>query len=254
MTYNADQVEQLRKKYLEIEIQYEEIFLKFWALKFKKTDAAEYVVHGFMRRLGTLKRAIHNVYTLYPPDMANKPRKDELIDLTINLQSFIINVFGCFDNLAWAWVKEKELKNKKGNTLSGISVGIVSAKTHEIVRKSFSQEFQVYLDKLEPWFSYLEDYRHALAHRIPLYIPPFQITPESYKVYQALEVEMQAALKRLDFKKYGELEKEQQNLGQFVPVAVHSVIVSRPVRFHAQLIADWLTVVEVSEKFLREWA
>jgi hypothetical protein len=41
------------------------------------------------------------------------------------------------------------------------------------VRTSLSQEFQDYLKALEAW--HLADLRQALAHRIPLYIPPYVI-------------------------------------------------------------------------------
>src|SRR3546814_11603884 len=40
------------------------------------------------------------------------------------------------------------------------------------VRASLPQELQDYLSGHDEWFRYLENYRDALAHRVPLYIPP----------------------------------------------------------------------------------
>ena len=44
------------------------------------------------------------------------------------------------------------------------------------VHETLSREFREYLVSREQWFLYLEDYRHALAHRIRL-IPLSQVLP-----------------------------------------------------------------------------
>ena len=63
-------------------------------------------------------------------------------------------------------------------------------------RESFSAEFQAYLQELDAWFGQLENFRHALAHRIPLYIPPYIIDPKNEQAYRELEAGMNAALAR----------------------------------------------------------
>ena len=66
-----------------------------------------------------------------------------MIDLAIILQSFIFNVFGSIDNLAWIWVKEKQTRDKKGRPLRGQQVGLTAGCA--AVRDTFSSEFQQYL-------------------------------------------------------------------------------------------------------------
>jgi hypothetical protein len=136
------------------------------------------LLHSYKPREIERKRYVQNVYTIYPPDRTDKPSSDELDDLSINLQSFVFNVFGCIDNLAWIWVKEKQLKNKKGELLSGGSVGLMSEERNRIVRESFSRDFQDYLNRMKDWYKHLENFRHALAHRIPLYVPPYSLNHE----------------------------------------------------------------------------
>jgi hypothetical protein len=48
-------------------------------------------------------------------------------------------------------------------------------KTNTTVRVSFSVEFQEYLKGLNGGFENLGDFRHALAHRIPLHTPPYSV-------------------------------------------------------------------------------
>jgi hypothetical protein len=49
-------------------------------------------------------------------------------------------------------------------------------------------DFRAYLDTLEAWFAYLADYRHALAHRIPVYILPGNVCPKDVDAYNDLEM------------------------------------------------------------------
>jgi hypothetical protein len=67
-------------------------------------QGAEYARHGYMRRLGTIKRCIENVFTLIPPQADEIPDRNVLHDAQINIQSFFANVYGAIDNLAGVWV------------------------------------------------------------------------------------------------------------------------------------------------------
>src|SRR5262249_1200937 len=175
MNFRPDQLEQFTEEYSKIKAKYNQLLLRYTSVQFKNPDAYEYVRHGFLRRIKTLQRCVQNVYTICPPGRTDRPSSDELADLDINLQSFVFNVFGCIDNLAWIWVKEKQLKNKDGKPLGGQSVGLMSEKNNKIVRGSFSPDFQDYLNRAQGWYKNLENFRHTLAHRIPLYVPPFSL-------------------------------------------------------------------------------
>jgi hypothetical protein len=138
---------------------------------------------------------------------------------------------GCLDNLAWIWVTEKQLKTARGKPLTGNLVGFSRRNIYE----SFSTEFQHYLEGLNGWFEGMEGYRHALAHRIPLYIPPFAVHPTKIELYDDFENQKNEALDDAEQVKGAAREavdprhrhhvaggKSLEQFGQFAPVAVRA--------------------------------
>jgi hypothetical protein len=249
MYFTPAQLTQLQDGYGAVAGKYFDLLSRFQSFSSTHLASSEYALHGFLRRLGTLQRCIDNVYSLYAPDRSDIPSREACVDLAINLQSFIFNVFGCLDNLAWIWVTEKQLKTAKGKPLAGSLVGF----RMDVVLSSYSTEFRAYLDQLNDWFEYLENYRHALAHRIPIYVPPFVVNPANESLYNNLENQKNEAAKSRDFQKYDRLDAEQEKLGKFDPVMTHSFNeAARPVVFHIQMLADWNTVVEIAERFLKQ--
>jgi len=121
----------------------------------------------------------------------------------------------------------------------------------KFVCNSFPHEFRRYLQELYAWFEYIENRRHAVAHRIPLYIPPFGIRRENLDAYNDYEARKIEALNEKDYHKYEELDSEQEKLGEFNPLMIHSYAEGPyPAAFHPQVLADWNTVFEIAQKFL----
>jgi hypothetical protein len=214
-------------------------------------DAREFAMHGFGRRLGTLIRNIENVWSSLPPELEQIPNRDCVVDATSNLHAFIANVFGCLDNLAWVWVYERGVKNADGSSLNPLAVGL--GKKSAKVRASFSDEFNEYLDSLENWIKYIKGFRDSLAHRIPVYIPPFVVHPDRLEEYERLEREMARAFRALDFAEYDRLDAAQKKLGAFRPWMAQSLAEMPPVSFHPQMIADFRSVEEIASKMLDEF-
>jgi hypothetical protein len=162
--------------------------------KYKSELAREYVTYGFCRRLIILVRAIDLVFEGLPPEREDVPGLDEVMDATIAIQSFVFNTFGCLDNLAWILRFEKDIKNEDGTELKYQQVGL--GKKHTRMHSSFSNEFRAYLSSRQNWLDHLKEFRDALAHRIPLYIPPSIITPEAMNEYDELEHASDEAVRR----------------------------------------------------------
>lgn len=243
--YRAEDIQRIQNEYGLVKEKYEHLLIRFTHRTYSNARAQEYGTQGFSRRLQTLRRCIKNVFTILPPDRTAKPTKDELSDATINIQAFVFNVFGSIDNLAWMWVLEK------GLTIDRFEIGL--RPKNALLRRSFSIEFQHYLGKFDEWFGYLENFRHALAHRIPLYIPPYMVPKSAADKYKQLDLQMTEAFARLDFDAYERLSEEQERLGVFQPLFTHSYAEkSRSVAFHAQLLADFNTVVELGQNLLLE--
>jgi hypothetical protein len=118
------------------------------------------------------------------------------------------------------------------------------------VNQSLPISFRTYLDGLAAWFGYLEEFRHALAHRIPLYIPPHTVSPTNVDKYKDLEEKKNEAIGRRDYSEYDRIDIEQMALGKFTPAMTHSHTESSGlIAFHAQVIADWNTIAELAERF-----
>ena len=180
MTYTDDQISQLISEAAAVNGKYVTLSERLYSFAQTHPKSSEQILHGFLRRLGTLERCIENVYTLYPPDRSAFPSPETCVDLAINLQSFVFNVFGCLDNLAWIWVIERSIRGKNGKQLKESQIGF----SKDVVKASFSKEFRSYVDGINEWFEYLENFRHALAHRIPLYVSPFFVTSDEAVPFQ----------------------------------------------------------------------
>ena len=249
--YAPRQSAELQEGYWTVNPGYERLLAEYLSLRLSNEAAYEYARHGFVRRLGTLKRCIENVYSICPPERNDMPKRDECLDLAINLQSFMFNVFGCIDNLAWIWVKDPQLTDNRGRPLRDQQVGLRAGCI--AVRSTFSTRFQEYLTSRDNWFTYLEGYRHALADRIPLYVAPYTLSPAKLDEHNELERRKNEAHAQHDYDLWLKLDADQEQLGRFTPYMMHSFSEgASPVVFHFQILADWNTVIEMADEFRKE--
>lgn len=212
--------------------------------------AREFGVHGLSRRLNMLEHCIDRVFESIPPDEAS-PSREELMDSTAFMQTFVINVYGAIDNLAHIWCAECDVKDKHRRPLAPKRIGL--RPENKLVWMSLPADLQAYLAEHHQWFAYLENYRHALAHRIPLYIPPRQLGTADQDNFAAIEAQRGEAAAEGDWCRFDELGGMQDRLGSFEPHIMHSYgEAAQPVRFHAQLICDIATVVEIGERLFRQ--
>ena len=188
---------------------------------------------------------------MLPPGFRNVPEADVLHDVTVQLQAFTFNIFGCLDNLAHVWVLETGVK-KNGNPLPLQRIGFGS--NNREVRESLPDRFVDYLLGIQDWYLNLENFRHALAHRIPVYIPPGFLTEDQSIVYSDLQAQINDAVRRDDYGAVDRLENQQAALLSFHPIATHSFGESASiVYFHAQMMSDIDTVQEIASKLLPEF-
>jgi hypothetical protein len=215
--------------------------------KLRNERAKEFMLHGFLRRSATLSRCIENIYRLCPPGRTDKLTPDNRKDLEINLQAFVFNVFGALDNLALVTVHELGIKIAPGR------VGFLKEEIDEMLLNGLSKGFRRYITskKISEWKSYMRDFRHALGHRIPFYVPPAVLNEAELNRYREIENELAEAMGRFDLKAYERLSDEQASLGKNFPVITHSISErSKQVFFHSQVLADFNTVVEIATKFM----
>ena len=165
----------------------------------------------------------------------------------ICIQAFTFNAFACLDNLAWIWVCEKKLTTEQGDPIPAGKVGL--GKKCKLVRRSLPADIRKYLKSLDAWFDHLENFRHALAHRIPLYIPPCMVAEKDLAAYQLLDAQKAKARRRGNDRKYAQLDARQKALTRYQPEMVHSFTDgSKRVVFHPQLLSDFKTICELGLK------
>jgi len=85
------------------------------------------------------------------------------------------------------------------------------------------------------------------------YVAPYTLSPAQVSEHNELEKRKNDAQSHRDYDLWLTLDEEQTALGKFTPFMMHSFSEgARPVGFHFQVLADWNTVVEMADKFLRE--
>jgi hypothetical protein len=249
MPYSTDQLAQLDDAYRQWADRRDELTTAILTRGFATERAKEFAQHGLSRRLNMLQHCLDRVFAIVPPD-DRQPGQLALMDATAFIQTFVVNIYGAIDNLAHIWCIECDVRDHQGRPLAPMRIGLTPKS--DAVRNSLPHDLQTYLVGHDEWFAYLEGYRHALAHRIPLYIPPRQLGPAAQEEFAALEAARSAAVVDRDWQRFGELGVAQEHVGVFEPYMMHSFVEqAHPMRFHGQLISDLATVVEIGERLLR---
>src|SRR3546814_10916617 len=126
-------------------------------------------------------------------------RTDTLFPYTTLFRSAI-------DNLAHIWCAEMPVTSPSGQPLNRNDIGL--RPKSKKVRASLPQELQDYLSGHEEWFRYLENYRDALAHREPFYIPPRGLGPAEQEEHNRIASEWNDALIARDWTDADERSEE----------------------------------------------
>ena len=247
MSYSPEDLVQLAEAVRDVLAQLQSTFLQL-TLKadtlLSRERAREFAQHGLARRLGILRRCIENIYAIFPPGRRDVLSHDELSDVAINLHSFVINIEGVQDNIAWVYVLEHGLEDTIG---SPTRIGLFKRET----QRHLPEEVREYLRRpaTQQWHEqHAKDYRDALAHRIPLYVPPFEVKASSAERYRQLDREAQEHLVAGNLDAAANARVERDALASPCIFFKHSLSQedpSQPIALHPQLVADSRTVLEI---------
>lgn len=254
MPYSAETI-------LKLQRESEEVYQALQALQLRcvaqgqatgDVRAREHLLQGAGRRVGVLKRSLQRIYAIFPPSTVRPLQQDALADVQINLHAFVMNLYGIFDNWAWAFVLRHGLTAQVGGKMS---VSLFKESTLKVL----PDEIRGYLraeGKTQWHDQYLKSYRDSLAHRIPLYIPPATFTPEEGERYNALEEEKVQCIGSRDFDRIDQIYVEQAALGVPCMAFLHSYSEDealKPILLHPQLICDAMAVVEFGNLYFEHW-
>lgn len=201
--------------------------------------AREHITYGAARRLMIIARCVTNIFAIFPVRRTKLLSDDERNDLEINLHAFLIHVHGLPDNLAWAYILERKVP------MGLRDVGLFQKET----KKHFPIELQTYLDSIGDWHqAYAKNYRDALAHRIPPYVPPATWTPEHERKFKDLHEQAEQAMREGNFELALELHARKHDIGIIHPAFLHSFLDKKacgPMLLHPQVIVDTRTILEI---------
>lgn len=253
MQYSPEQVEQL-------ENECEQVLSDLQSLLFEGhrqshfvevPDARLHLQQGVGRRLGVLKQTVEKIFELFPPAQERPLQREELTDVQINLHAFVINLSGVFDNWAWAFMFKHGLHQQIGRR----SVGLFKRETLRVLPEGLREHLAS--DVMTKWHgAYAKAYRDALAHRIPLYIPPATWTDADREKYEMLETQKVDCIRRGEWQRLDEVWTEQDAIGRACPMFLHEFGEDeerRPVLLHPQVLCDAATVVDCGRRFYAAW-
>lgn len=220
--------------------------------KTQSSDAAEHLTHGAGRRINLLQHSLKNIFQLLPPDTERPIERDALNDVQINLHAFFINLVGLFDNLAWTFTHHHQLDDFLNTPLR---IDLFKS----AFQKSLPSELIAFLSgsDIANWHKdYLKNYRDALAHRIPLYVPPSSIFAGDRAEYDRLEALRHQLQRRLSFDEADAVREQQIQFEHPCFTFIHSFKVGAsigPVYVHPQLLADAGTAISITNEFFDRW-
>ena len=246
MNYSQQQLDWMHEQLASLTKRRSDLMGAYMLRQYRTDRSMEHSRHGFCRRLQTMAHCIQHVFMRLAPETDNVPEPEAVLDATVYLQAFVFHTFGSIDNLAHIWVLEKDVRQANGQALPRTKVGFGKKCTR--VRHSLPEEFRQFLTGIRSWQDYLTEFRDALSHRVPLYIPPHFVAPDKVQEYKLIEARMHRLMDLPDYPDIPLLDEESSNPSVFfVPVTTHSFEDQAPfVFFHLQMLSDFNMIEDMA--------
>lgn len=212
----------------------------------------EYLSQGAGRRVGVIAHCLRRIFHTFPPSLDVPLGREDRYDVQVAHHAFVMNLYGFFENLAWAFILRHDLEKTVGGKKK---IGLFVKATQALL----PTELRSYLTstQMADWHDkYLKNYRDALAHRIPLYIPPSTWTPDDVIESETLQAQEHAAIFSGKWELLEEIRDKKATLGKPCLFFAHSFNDTddpRPIYLHPQLLCDAKTVLDFTPRFLASW-
>jgi hypothetical protein len=254
VNYTVEQIERLEADHLRTAVDLQNLALEGLLQSQDQTDVnvKKHLTHGAGRRIDVIQRSMRRIFDIFPPAREVPLDRNALADAQMFLHAFIVNVFGVFDNWAWAFILRHGLQDsfRKRTT-----IGMFKEQLQAFLPASLRE--YVTSAAIRTWHkNYLIGYRDALVHRIPLYIPPASFTAAEVQRYEELKTLELACIRNHEWQRLDEVRVEMDALGSALPHFMHEFSGApdaTPVILHPQLISDGMTVVEFGRRFYATW-
>jgi hypothetical protein len=216
----------------------------FGQSRLQNEDARRYMLQGVARRLGLIRHCTARIFDTYPPQQLTPLSRDELEDVNVHLHAFVLHVNALQDNLAWSYTHEFKL------AIDRHDVSLFRKR----MAKHLPNAVQAYIAdaEVQRWHTqYSTEFRDALAHRIPLYVPPSQLTTSEGEKAGQLQKIFNAAVEKQDIEAVIAAQDEINRLGRACPYFMFES--EQQIILHPQVLCDCLTATELLNVVLDNW-
>lgn len=245
MTLTKEDVEKIIDGYSSIQYELNQLIIKILplcnSLEKENKNAFDYCQYGLLRRIYLIKRCLENFLQIAPPANPYYLSHERRGDLNLFLHSFLLNISGAIDDLAWVWFYKRNIDQKEDVKKFRTKINLFG----KGFRKYLDRRIIVKCDELKKWHDHLKNFRDPTAHRVPPYIIPYTIDPKDNQKHYDLEKQLSLTTEN---NKQIIIQKELDKLRDYEPKYMHSYIEeSNIVRFHPQNIADTRTLCVLTE-------
>jgi hypothetical protein len=246
--YSEENISMINYNYSSLQRKYENLVLKVVSFgeRMSNSKAGEYFVNGVGRRLTIVHRCVVNIFHIFPCNRVAKLNEDERTDVDINLHAFLINIHGIIENLGLAIAFENHIiDGSKPESQQRREIGLFNKRFIDKVGGEIHEHF--INPELMKWYrEYAVNFRDALAHRIPAYVPPAGLSDEEALKYNGIVMRLNQIQKIGWTPEISHLLDEIERLGVAYPSYVHSSSEkAKVVSLHPQILSDFLTVEEM---------
>lgn len=256
--YTAEQAENLERQFEERQRAAGAALLDIISLADQLTAprARTFAKEGIARRLKVIERCATNIFEIYPPGRQELLSMAECDDVAIQFQSFVMNVYAIFDNIAWIAMLEA------GESLLPTKICVYKAECNALL----PPKLRAYLDQssAKDWFgTYGKVYRDSTAHRIAPYLPSRAFTPDDGQRWQEVHADamnhLRAAANEVTPAERSQLLDEHERLtalketlggnSLLVGLSLTGEDYTNPIYLHPQVLCDWWLSQELVREF-----
>ena len=98
MSYSCAELERFYDGLVALRGKYEVLAAAYSGKRFEIAEARAFARQGFLRRLELMQHCIASSMEAFPPRISWAPDPFGILDATVCLQAFVLNVQGCIDN------------------------------------------------------------------------------------------------------------------------------------------------------------
>ena len=250
--FTSEYLERFYDSYMAARGKLEALTAAYAGKDFRDERARGFARHGFPCRLALMLHCIEMAMEDVPPRIHWVPHAESILRATLSLQAFVVDVFGCIDNLAHIWVCEKGVTAEDGTPLPDSRIGL--RPENGAVLESLSPAFAGRLKEFGPWFEYLDRFRRALEHEVPLYNTLEALPADRLRRFRELAGRIEEAQRRRDQAEVDRLTDASNAVVSFFPITAHAFGENARREFvQFQMASDFDTVEEIARRLLVEF-